>query len=196
MKAFKNMSVLMILICVMAVMVGGCAGLKQNLSDYQGWIKDVNTPPAECEGSLIWENVPLPALQSTLITTGLAFYEANDGYRSWAISLHDQLIAMMDDPAATNDDLRGLLLGQFALINEYWGSKIILVDQGLVSMFTGDDPINVCDREWIKDLAKKRKAYLELFVSDTGEAAVLDDFFGGSMYLSSLAVSQSLSCGL
>lgn len=153
---------------MMAMMLGGCASLKQTVVDYQQWVTEVNTPPAECEGSLIWENVPLPALQSTLITTGLAFYEANDGYRKWAIHLHDQLIAMMDDPAATNDDLRGLLLGQFALINEYWGSKIILVDQGLVSMFTGNDFINACDREWIKDLAKKRKAYLEIFVAGAG----------------------------
>jgi len=172
----KRFLVLMTL-AMMAAAAFGCA----QLDNYRAWVKAVNDKAEECKDSIVYGYVPQADLAKGVLEVGLQFWQANEGYRKWAIELHEKAVELVDQPGITNGEFGARMLQQVGLINQWWGSALVLVNSTLKAFVdvAPTQPMDDCDKDYIRDFCKRRIEQLKLYALWRG----IDGFFerGGWM---------------
>ena len=147
------MKKLLIFLVVMGFVAAtfGCA-------KYKLVISAINQASKECSNSTIYKLVPLPEISSGVIQISLnQFIKANEGYRTWAMSINNKAIELVDDPTTTNDKFATEITAQTMQINKWWGSELVRLAGPVFAALTGNyEVMDQCDRELIRTFCKQR----------------------------------------
>lgn len=147
------MKKILLLLCVLAL-IGGC-------SKYRLAISALNQVNEQCADSIIYRTIPAPDITSGIIQISLnQFVKANEGYRSWALSIHQKAISLVDDPAMTPAKFATEIVAETLKINEWWGAELVRLVEPVFDVFKVTNTLmSNCDREFIKRFCQARLSW-------------------------------------
>ena len=150
------MKKLLLLLCVLLMAFAGC-------SKYRVAVSAINQVNEECANSIIYNTIPAPDISSGIIQISLnQFIKANEGYRSWAISINQKAIDLVDDPAMTPAKFAAEITAATLQINKYWGAELVRLVEPVFDAFAATNTkMDQCDREFIKRFCKQRLEHWE-----------------------------------
>ena len=165
---------LILLLCVLLMaFVGGC-------SKYRVAVSAINQVNEECANSIIYKTIPAPDISSGIIQISLnQFIKANEGYRSWAISINQKAIDLVQDPAMTPAKFGAEITAATLQINKYWGAELVRLVEPVFDAFAATKtPMDQCDREFIKRFCQQRIEHWEnmAFLSPTQQFVLENGF--------------------
>jgi len=149
---------------------------QQGCSTYKEWVKTTNKVPEECLDSIVYSVIPAADLTKGIIQASLRFYEGDEDYIKWAVSVHEKAIALAEDPETTNEEFGIAIIEIVNTANELSGKVLLVITKVTEAFAFGTEakqPMNECDREYIIDFCTQRLDYLKSVQSE----ALLDFFY-------------------
>ena len=179
------MKKLLLLLCVLLLAFAGC-------SKYQVAVSAINQVNEECANSIIYRTIPAPDISSGIIQISLnQFIKANEGYRSWAISINQKAIDLVEDPTMTPAKFATEITASTLQINQYWGAELVRLVEPVFDAFAATNTkMDQCDREFIKRFCKQRLEHWENVAFLSQPDMTVEDFQSLSIACQSLSDLQ------
>ena len=176
---------LLLLLCVLLMAFAGC-------SKYRVAVSAINQINEECANSIIYKTIPAPDISSGIIQISLnQFIKANEGYRSWAVSINQKAIDLVEDPAMTPAKFAAEITAATMQINQWWGAELVRLVEPVFDAFkTTNGLMDKCDREFIKRFCKQRLEHWENVAFLSQPDMTVEDFQRLSIACQSLSDLQ------
>ncbi len=147
---------------IMAIMLTGCTAYKEAISK-------LNTPPAGCEDSVVYQLIPQPSVTMLLSVVPYRDLIHNEGYLEWAKKINLLALDLLKTDTITYSQFAIAILAESTMANQWWGSTLITVSDVLSGFIvTGANrKITDCDKTWLRTWATNALASHTSFFDDS-----------------------------
>jgi|WetSurMetagenome_2_1015567.scaffolds.fasta_scaffold857396_1 hypothetical protein len=144
------------------LLIAGCSG-------YKSFVAKINTPPAGCEDSVVYELIPQPSVTMLLSVVPYKDLIHNEGYLEWAKKINLLALDLLKNDEITYGRFAIAILAESTIANQWWGSTLVTVSDILSGLIVtgGNRKITDCDRTWLRTWAINALASHTSFFDDS-----------------------------